>query len=66
MEMYNDDLDSATEHVKKSDYSRALYYRNISGKKWNDPKNYTMCIDSSIGIELCVEQICNLYNSLNK
>ena len=66
MEMYNDDLNNATEHVKKSDHSRALYYRNISGKKWNDPKNYTMCIDSSIGIELCVEQICNLYKSLNK
>ena len=66
MEMYNDDLNSATEHVKKSDYSRSLYYRNISGKKWNDPKNYTMCIDSSIGLDLCVEQICSLYNSMNK
>ena len=66
MEMYNDDLNNATEHVKKSDHSRSLYYRNISGKKWNDPKNYTMCIDSSIGMDLCVEQICNLYNSLNK
>ena len=66
MEMYNDDLNNAIENVKKSDHSRSLYSRNISGKKWNDPKNYTMCIDSSIGMDLCVEQICNLYNSLNK
>jgi putative MATE family efflux protein len=66
MEMYNDDIQSATENVKKSDYARSLYYRNISGKKWNDPKNYTLCIDSSIGIDLAVEQIYNLYNMMNK
>ena len=65
MEMYNDDKQAATENVKKSDYARSSYYRNLSGKKWNDPKNYTLCIDSSIGIELCVEQICSLYNAMN-
>ena len=64
MEMYNDDIAEATENVKKSDYARASYYRNLSGKKWNDPKNYTLCIDSSIGLDICVEQICNLYHSL--
>ena len=64
MEMYNDNVETATEHVNKSDHARYSYYRNISGKKWNDPKNYTLCIDSSIGFDLCVEQICNLYNSL--
>ena len=66
MEMYNDDLDSATENVKKSDHARSSYYRNISGKKWNDPSNYTMCIDSSVGMEICADQICDLYNNLNK
>ena len=66
MEMYNDDREAATENVKKSDYARALYYRNLSGKKWNDPKNYTLCIDSSIGIDLVVDQIYNLYNSINQ
>ena len=66
MEMYNDDLESATENVKKSDYARSSYYRNISGKKWNDPNNYTMCIDSSVGMEICTNQICDLYNNLNK
>ena len=66
MEMYNDDLDAATENVKKSDHARSSYYRNISGKKWNDPSNYTMCIDSSIGMEVCADQICDLYNNLNK
>ena len=64
MEMYNDSENTAIENVKKSDYARSSYYRNISGKKWNDPRNYTLCIDSSIGIDLCVEQICNLYQSM--
>ena len=66
MEMYNDDQQAALENVKKSDYARQAYYRNISGRKWNDPSNYTLCLDSSIGLDLCVEQICNLYNLLNK
>ena len=35
-------------------------------KKWNDLKNYTLSINSSIGISLCVEQICDLYNKMNK
>ena len=65
MEMYNDDLALATENVKKSDHARNSYYRNISGRKWDDPANYTLCIDASLGFDLCVEQICNLYNSLN-
>ena len=64
MEMYNDDRNAAIENIKKSDYARASYYRNISGKKWNEPNNYTLCIDSSIGLDICVDQICNLYNSL--
>ena len=64
MEMYNDDVQAATENVNKSDHARYSYYRNISGKKWDDPKNYTLCIDSSIGFDLCVEQICNLYNAM--
>lgn len=65
MEMYGDDEKVATENVKKSDYARSSYYQNITGKKWGNPHNYTLTIDSSIGVDVCVEQICNLYNTLN-
>lgn len=65
MEMYNDDEVKALENVKKSDYTRAAYYRNISGKKWGDPHNYTLCLDASIGIEYCVSQICELYKKMS-
>lgn len=39
----------------------AAYYRNITGQKWGDPSNYTLSIDSLLGIDNCVEQICKLY-----
>ena len=66
MEMYNDTKESATNNVNKSDYTRAAYYRNISGRKWGDPHNYTLCLDASLGMDWCVDQICDLYNKLNK
>ena len=66
MEMYNDDYEFAKNNVKKSDHKRASYYRNISGKKWNDSKNYHLSIDSSNGEELAIQQICDLYNTMNK
>lgn len=62
MEMYGDSREDAVENMKRSDYARAAYYRNISGQKWGDPHNYTLCIDASIGIENCVNQICNLFS----
>ena len=61
MKMYGDSKEEAAEYMRQSDYARASYYRNISGKKWGDPHNYTLCIDVSIGVEQCVKQICNLY-----
>ena len=66
MEMYNDDRQTANEYIKKADYARSSYYRNISGQKWNDPNNYTLCLDASIGMDVCVEQICSLYKSIKK
>ena len=66
MKMYGDDERSATENVRKSDYARSSYYRNISGQKWGDPHNYTMCIDSSLGEEFCTEQIVRLYKEHNE
>ena len=66
MEMYGDDEQTATENVRKSDHSRASYYKNISGKKWGDSRNYALCLDSSIGMDICVDNICTLYDELSK
>ena len=65
MEMYGDNKDKALENIKKSDYARSSYYKNITGNRWGDPHYYTLCLDSSIGIDYCVEQICELYEIRN-
>lgn len=57
MEMYGDTYDEGKKNVERSDAARAAYYRNISGKKWGDPHQYEICIDSSIGIQKCVDVI---------
>lgn len=60
MEMYNDTPEKASSYIRHSDYARSSYYRNISGQKWGDPHNYSMCIDASMGRAECAQHICNL------
>lgn len=35
----------------------SAYYKNISGKAWGERHNYDLMIDSSIGIDHCVDAI---------
>lgn len=57
MEMYGDTWDEGKKNIERSDMARAAYYKNISGKKWGDPHQYELCIDSSIGTQKCVDII---------
>ena len=57
MEMYGDTWDEGKRNIERSDTARSTYYKNISGKKWGDPHQYELCIDSSIGIQRCVDVI---------
>ncbi|MBQ8684918.1 MAG: cytidylate kinase family protein [Clostridia bacterium] len=57
MEVYGDSEEKAKRNIRRSDNARASYYTNISGQEWGDGKNYNLCIDSSIGVENCVEII---------
>lgn len=59
MEMYGDTWDEGRKNMERSDMARATYYRNISGKKWGDPHQYELCIDSSIGIQKCADVIAS-------
>ncbi len=34
--------------IQKADKKRASYYSFYTGKNWGDPKNYHLCIDSSL------------------
>ena len=66
MEMYGDTWDEGKKNIERSDTARATYYKNISGKKWGDPHQYELCIDSSIGIQKCVDVIVEYVSRKNK
>lgn len=57
MEVYGDRFEEAKKNIRRSDEARAAYYKNISGQTWGSRRNYNLLIDSSIGIENCVEAI---------
>ena len=65
MEIYGDTPEEAKWNIHRSDKARSAYYRHISGKRWDDGKNYQLVLDSSIGIDKAVEMIVN-YVSENK
>ncbi|NBI62583.1 MATE family efflux transporter [Clostridiales bacterium] len=58
MEVYGDSIREAKRNINRSDEARAAYYKNISGKLWGERQNYDFLLDSSIGIEKCVDAIC--------
>lgn len=66
MEMYGDTWDEGKKNIERSVMARATYYKNISGKKWGDPHQYELCIDSSIGIQKCVDVIVEYVLRKNK
>jgi len=66
MEMYGDTWDEGKRNIERSDMARSTYYKNISGKKWGDPHQYELCIDSSIGIQRCVDVITEYISKRTK
>ncbi|MGN0789834.1 MAG: cytidylate kinase family protein [Christensenellales bacterium] len=57
MKIYGDSLEDAEKNIRHSDEARASYYKNISGRQWGDVHGYNLCIDSSIGVDACVDTI---------
>ena len=55
--MYGDSKEEAKKNIRRSDEARAAYYRNVSGKTWGDRQNYSLLIDSSVGLECCAKAI---------
>lgn len=56
-EIYGDTPTEAKRNIRRSDKARSSYYHHISGKRWNDNKNYNLVLDSSVGIEKTVDTI---------
>lgn len=57
MEVYGDTREEAEENIRRSDRARAAYYHHISGKRWGDPSNYDLVVDSSCGVQQATEEI---------
>lgn len=66
MQVYGDSLDEAKKNIRRSDEARASYYKNISEQTWGDRCNYELMLDSSVGIEVSAETICNYIQSRAK
>lgn len=47
IDMYGIDEDDAKKKIEKIDKSRAAYYKYYTGKEWNDPVNYDICINTT-------------------
>ena len=58
VELYGLDADDAKKKIDKIDKSRAAYYKYYTGKEWNDPVNYDLCINTTtVGFEGAVDII---------
>ncbi len=66
MEVYGDTYDEARKNIHRSDEARASYYKNISTLTWGSAHNYDLLLDSSVGIEKCVDMICTYLQNRNR
>ncbi len=58
MEMYGDSRQEAEQNIVRSTKARSAYYKAISGHEWDDPREYDLCIDGSMGMDAAAEVIC--------
>lgn len=54
---YNLNPVTAKKIIEKTDETRQKYYNYYSGRKWGIAENYTLCVDSSIGLDTTVDII---------
>lgn len=48
----------AIHYIDRLDHYRESYYTYHTGKKWKQPENYDLCLDSAaLGLDTCVEVI---------
>ena len=58
VDVHNVEKEKAKKVIKNVDKSRKNYYEYYSDKKWGDPENYDLCINSgTVGVDKCAELI---------
>lgn len=65
VEVYGIEQKHAENYVKRIDKQRISYYNYYTDKRWGQPQNYQICVDSSVlGIEgsvKLIEDFANMY-----
>ena len=54
---YGDEENNIESFIKKQDKKRADYYNYFTPNKWGDKEHYHLMLDTSLGIDNCVEII---------
>lgn len=61
VDIYKLDDKKAEKEIKKINKLRANHYKHYTGREWDNPENYDICINSdSLGVEKTVDLICNM------
>lgn len=55
----------AVQKIIQSDKVRSNYYNFYAGTEWGKAQNYHLCINSSLGIDLAINNILNLVKQIN-
>ena len=62
--IYGQREEAPIKRLHDKDKKRSAYYELYTGTDWGKAENYEMCLNSGkIGIDACVEIICNLYKN---
>lgn len=60
-EEYNENYDDLKKYVVKRDKKRSDYYNYYTTNKWGQYKNYDLCINSDLGIDLAADMIVSAF-----
>ncbi len=60
MDTMNYSSAEALKEIERIDKERSIYYKNHTGKNWDDVRNYDICLNTTdLGFEKCVDIICD-------
>lgn len=65
--LYGEKEDAPQKRLEEKDKKRSTYYKYYTNRTWGKAQNYHLCLDSGmLGIEHCVQIICDVVNEKNK
>ena len=67
MNLFNLENQEAAKQIERIDKERRLYYKQHTGREWDDVRNYDLCLNTSdLGFEKCTDIIVDYINIRNK